>query len=52
MKIAGLGDVFSVCQTCESPRRLSQCGPEMASGAGCLENITVCYDKCLNKFGN
>jgi hypothetical protein len=42
MEIAGLGNVFSVCQISENPRgRVGAvlwvgCGPEMASGAGHL----------------
>jgi hypothetical protein len=64
MEIAGLRDVFSVCQTYESPT-----GPRwLYSGRDevqkwlweqdvsfyhyGLKNLVVCYDKCLNKFGN
>jgi hypothetical protein len=65
MEIAGLGDVFSVCQTRGSSRG-AELGLYGEWGGGQkwlreqdvslyrqgLENLVVCCAKCPNKFGN
>jgi hypothetical protein len=63
MEIAGLGDVFLVCQTCESPRGLSRGRTvvakvqkwlreqDVSSYRLGLEGVVRC-DRRLNNFGD